>query len=641
MNLQPQLHGEVETPRPLRMRDGVVTLTGWSLVAGQSIPPAVRLHTAAGIIPLAQRQPRGDVPRLLPAEPAAGDCGFVLRGRLRPGAYIATLQAQSLDGIWHNFKSLSLVVESPSLVATIEIPAGADLIHERVEVEGWALHPQQRVQALTLRYGHQSIPCDLGRPRPDLARTQADTPQAANAGFKSKTILSAGRGPLRLKARLADGSVALARTSRIIAIDEDENHSAALQLSADRIPLPGYGNLTPSVPARASQRRNILFVLYGNFTSNSALQVSALANELTAAGHSCAVAVPHDKQTLSHQLSPGFRALLHAEAIDQGGNFPDDRGPDFIHAWTTRENVRETSLAVQHRHGGRIIIQLEDNERQLLARQLDQSPEQLEALSDSALDARVPSDLSHPHRSREFLAAADGVTIIVDRLREFIPPGKPYAEIWPAADSRYFFPRPLPAEFRRALQLAPTATVLFYHGNTHAANADEVRELYAAVADLNEAGQPTVLIRAGIDSVDFLGTLAARVRPHVLELGQILNHRHLPPLMALADIFVQPGAPDAFNDYRFPSKLPEFFAIGRPVILPRTNLGLQLRHGTDAYVLDRADAPGIAAAITHLRRDPALAERLAQGAIAYSEKHFDWRRSAAALANFYQTLAPS
>jgi glycosyltransferase involved in cell wall biosynthesis len=111
--------------------------------------------------------------------------------------------------------------------------------------------------------------------------------------------------------------------------------------------------------------------------------------------------------------------------------------------------------------------------------------------------------------------------------------------------------------------------------------------------------------------------------------------------MALADIFVQPGVPDAFNDYRFPSKLPEFFALGRPVVLPRTNLGTALRHGVDAYVLDRADAAGIAGAVRALREDPALAERLARGATAYAAANFSWRRSAAALASFYAGLAAS
>ena len=53
------------------------------------------------------------------------------------------------------------------------------------------------------------------------------------------------------------------------------------------------------------------------------------------------------------------------------------------------------------------------------------------------------------------------------------------------------------------------------------------------------------------------------------------------------------------------------------------------------------DAAGIAAAVRELRADRTLAEKLGRGAVAFAEKHFSWRRSAAALANFYFSLAPS
>jgi glycosyltransferase involved in cell wall biosynthesis len=210
--------------------------------------------------------------------------------------------------------------------------------------------------------------------------------------------------------------------------------------------------------------------------------------------------------------------------------------------------------------------------------------------------------------------------------------------IWPAADARYFYPRPHPAGFCRLLDVRPDTIVLFYPGNVHASNAAEVRQLYAAVVQLNREGVPVMLVRTGLDRIDFLGELAPEVGRHVISLGQIPHQHHLPPLMALADIFVQPGEPDAFNDYRFPSKLPEFFALGRPVVLPRTNLGALVRHGVDAYVLDRADAAGIAAAIQELRRDHALYERLSRGAVAFAAANFSWRRSAEALAAFYREL---
>jgi glycosyltransferase involved in cell wall biosynthesis len=288
-----------------------------------------------------------------------------------------------------------------------------------------------------------------------------------------------------------------------------------------------------------------------------------------------------------------------------------------------------------------MVVHLEDNEQQVLALSLHRDFAGLDRLGDADLDRLVPADRSHPHRSRAFLAGADGITVITDRLREFVPPGRPCHTIWPAADARYFFPRPRPEEFRRMLHVPPGETILFYHGNVHEANAAEVRELYTAVVQLNRAGFPVKLLRTGLDSVDFLGSLASEAAPSVLSLGHILHHRYLPPLMALADIFVQPGVPDAFNDYRFPSKLPEFFAIGRPVVLPRTNLGEIVRHGTDAYVLARADAPGIVAAVREIRGDPALGARLAAGAVALAARHFSWSRTAESLVNFYRTLTTS
>lgn len=619
-----RLLGEVESPRPLRAHHGLVAVKGWCFLAGEAEPPAVRLTIAADHLEQTARLKRTDLAGLHPNEPAAAHCGFAIEGRLPAGVHLARIEARLPDGNWQVLKTLSLAVEAAPFAAGIDAPAATGTLTKRVHIEGWALHPEYPVRELSLRYGHQEIACDLGRPRPDLVAGHSTSPHAAQAGFKSRVTLSAGRGPVRLKARLADGSTALARTLLQVQIDADENHGPELNLAATRIPLGGYTRLAPQSAARTSRPLNVLFVSHGHFTANSTLQIAALANELAQAGHCCTVAVPQDATTLAYQDHPHFRGMLHEDAVRNGGAFPNGRGPDIIHAWTTRESVRKTSLAIRAKHGGRSIVQLEDNEEEIR----EQQP----------LGQGSPADLTDPIRGREFLESADGVTLIIESLRAFVPEGKPAVTIWPAADARHFFPRPRPEAFRQALGI-PDAMVLFYHGNVHATNAREMRELYQALVQLHEKGIPAILIRAGTDHVDFLGPLAARVRPHVLNLGAIHTHRHLPPLMALADIFVQPGQPDAFNDYRFPSKLPEFFALGRPVILPRTNLGHVVRHGTDAYVLDRADAAGIAAAVTELHHNPALRERLAQGARTFAEQHFSWRRSAEAVAEFYGKLA--
>jgi glycosyltransferase involved in cell wall biosynthesis len=213
---------------------------------------------------------------------------------------------------------------------------------------------------------------------------------------------------------------------------------------------------------------------------------------------------------------------------------------------------------------------------------------------------------------------------------------------WPAADPAVFFPRPRNDVLRAELGIAPDECVLTYHGNTHGSNHREVRGLYLAVALLRRSGTPARLIRLGMDC--FTETYRPAVgyaewaAEFTLNLGYVGDRRRIADILACADVFVQPGTADPFNDYRFPSKLPEFFAFGRPVVLPRTNIGLVARHGIDAYVLDRADGPGIAAAVAALWADPALAEQLSAGAVAFAGTHFCWSRAAERLAAFYTDL---
>jgi len=638
MSSEARLHGEVESPRPLRAQHGLVSIDGWCLDDDLTEAPLVRLTTPVGTLTATNGLKRSDVPRLFPHHPAASHCGFTLEGTLPPGVFPVDFEARSADGTWHCFKTLTLAVSPQPFQGVIDEPLAEGVLRDRVTVGGWALQPGETLVSLSLRYGHRDLPCTIGLPRRDVPSRFPHDPEATRAGFESREPLVAGHGPVRLRGRLATGRTVVATTKLRFSIATDENHGPELDLTADRATLPA-GTPGPIDPPEATSRPlNLLFVLPGNLVSNSALQVAALANELSTSGHDCLIAFQRDPATLAYHAAPLFRAALFADTIATGGNFRNRRGPDLIHGWTTRECVRETCEALHRRFGGRLVVQLEDNEQEILAQALHRPWNELATLPERELDALVTPDHSHPRRSRDFLATADGVTTIIESLARFVPAQKPVATIWPAADARYFYPRPEATDFRQALGIGSDTTVLFYHGNTHAANAAEMRALYHSVLLLNRTGEPTCLIRAGSDSVDFLEADAPEIRKHIIELGPVHTHRHLPPLMALADVFVQPGRPDAFNDYRFPSKLPEFFALGRPVILPRTNLGLSLRHGTDAYVLDQADADGIARAVHELRADPALYRRLAQGALEYSARHFSWRKSAAALAKFYATL---
>ena len=165
----PALHGEIESPRPLRAGAGKIFLTGWCLLPGVAAAPPVRLVADAGTLPMSTRRERPDLVPLLPDEPAAGRCGFVIEGTLPAGLHHARFEAQLPGGEWQVFKRLTLAAEPVPFAAALDEPIRAGTLRDRVKVGGWALDATSPVVALTLRYGHREIACTLGQPRPDVA----------------------------------------------------------------------------------------------------------------------------------------------------------------------------------------------------------------------------------------------------------------------------------------------------------------------------------------------------------------------------------------------------------------------------------------------------------------------------------------
>jgi glycosyltransferase involved in cell wall biosynthesis len=382
--------------------------------------------------------------------------------------------------------------------------------------------------------------------------------------------------------------------------------------------------------------RNILFVLYHDFTANSALQVHNFANQLAMLGHGVCVAIPWGEDTGAHLGEQKYTVRFFSQVEgDWNRLFANALPPDVVHAWTPRENVRLFCEKLRGLCSFALLIHLEDNEELILEANLGTSFEKL--ARSKTID--VPKNLSHPRRYRGFIASAAGVTIIMDRLQEFVPEDVPRLVLWPGADRDLFFPRPKDETLLKRIGVSRDAVVLCYTGNVHSANAREVRSLYVAAAILDREGVPTRLVRAGRDFCPFLGEDTEWARKISIDLGYV-KHVDIPGVLSIADFLIQPGAGDAFNEYRLPAKLPEFFAMGRPVILPQTNVGRFVRHDENACVLPKVDALGIVESLRSLRDDRAALKRLSAGAVRFCDEHFDWRKNAALLDDFYATVAP-
>lgn len=379
---------------------------------------------------------------------------------------------------------------------------------------------------------------------------------------------------------------------------------------------------------------NILFVLYHDFSANSAVHVHNFANQLAALGHSTAVAIPKGSDS-GDALGPQDYSVQRFDEVDGDWSavFSDGRPPEIVHAWTPRENVRLFCEKLAGFCDYDLFVHLEDNEEVILEANLGMP---FEKLVRSRLE--TPPNLSHPRNYRAFIASATGVTMIMDRLERFVPPDVPKLILWPGAEEKLFFQRPRDPALLEQLGISEGTVVLCYTGNVHSANARDVRSLYLAAAILDREGIPARLVRTGRDFCPFLGPDEEWGRWISIELGRV-PYQEIPAILSLADVLVQPGADNAFNEFRLPGKLPEFFAMGRPVILPRSNVGRFVRHGEEAWVLDKVDALGIVTAVLELRRNKELSERLASGAAAFCRRHFNWQNNARTLTAFYEETA--
>ena len=381
---------------------------------------------------------------------------------------------------------------------------------------------------------------------------------------------------------------------------------------------------------------NILFVLYGDITTNSAVHLILHARELHRCGHSCAVAVPNNLETIIQYPDVFFRPVLYADVlIAPDSVFPDGRPADIVHAWTPRENVRRFVTSYMAKCPTPLIVYLEDHESWIACRALGLEEATLAQQTDQSISKRLPDSLSHPFRYDSFIGLADAVVVIQDKLGMEVPPWVYCATVLPGVDLEFFSPRVANPLLRKQYGVAENERVIVYPGGLSGFTKPGIEALCRAVGLLNTQGCLCRLLRTGPLALDFLDQLPPETAAAINDLG-VLPRGELPDLLALADVFVQPGKIDPFEDLRLPGKLPEFLAMGRPVVMPNVNIAHLFTEGVNVVLTRTGSAEEIAAKCIDLFSNSQQADKIGQAGRSFAEKYFDSEMQARKLANVYK-----
>jgi len=381
---------------------------------------------------------------------------------------------------------------------------------------------------------------------------------------------------------------------------------------------------------------NILFVLYGDFTSNSANPLTLYARELRSAGHNCAIAVPSGLETVSLYANRTFRPVLYEDVLAQPtAVFPDGRVADVIHACTPREVVRRFVTSYLAKSPTPLVVYLEDNERWIALHELGLQENTLRGETDLNIAQILPDGLSHPFRYPSFVGLADAVALIQDKLKNEVPPWVHCQTVMIGVDLQLFSPQQPDTRLRKKYGVGETDRVIVYHGGVDKFKKSAIETLCKAIGIINDRGYPCKLLRTGIRPLDFLDTLTAESRSKISDLG-LVPKAELPGILSLADVFVQPGEIDPFEDLRLPGKIPEFLGMARPVVIPDVNIAHLFADGINAVLLRTGSEEEIADKCIELFSDPEKADAIGRAGRLLAEQYFDVKSQARRLEQLYK-----
>jgi glycosyltransferase involved in cell wall biosynthesis len=382
---------------------------------------------------------------------------------------------------------------------------------------------------------------------------------------------------------------------------------------------------------------NILFVLYGDLNRNTAVPITLFSKYLHSHGHRCVIAIPDDPNPapiLQQQFASvfSFNQILENECII----FPNGERADVVHACTPRINVYDFICKYMSIAPTPLAVYLEDNEDWITQNTLNADDTSILGFTDHDINEQLQKHLSHPFNSLYFIGLCDLAILIQKKLSSTAPSFIPQVILPWGVDLNEFSSRPEEVAATQIKYNIPRSTkVLVYHGGLNPYTYSAIRDLCDAVIEINEGGTDCVLLRSGPEPLSNLDTYGKYPKGLIQDLG-VLPREELPKILNIADVLVQPGRINPFEDLRLPSKIPEFLAMGKPVLLPNCNIADIFTDGVDAITLKVGNPAEIASKCLEIFKNPKLSAVLGEGARRIAEEHFDINKQTLGLIEAYK-----
>lgn len=228
-------------------------------------------------------------------------------------------------------------------------------------------------------------------------------------------------------------------------------------------------------------------------------------------------------------------------------------------------------------------------------------------------------------------------TVCSHTLYDYYRPYIPKIHVLPVGVDTSLFKTDTPPN-PRIMEWKGNAVLLGYAGNTKWYQGVETVLEGFTDASANNPGKFKFLVIASSGSED----VRAYARKHSIEDAiMVLDtqpHSEIPALLAATDILTVVRPKDMVTEYSFPSKLPEYAALGKALIVSLvSDVGVYAVNGKNVMTVPPEDTVAVADALRALE-NPTLRATLSKNARALAEEKFDLHRLGKGLADFLLSL---
>lgn len=427
--------------------------------------------------------------------------------------------------------------------------------------------------------------------------------------------------------------------------------------------------VVPRLGARKTMK--IAIATYQGYDGAGVLHAHEFANQMIDLGHEVLLLLCGSLETAS-VLAEEPRYLVREVVFESGAleesvvDLIERFEPEIIHLWTPRHLPARVGLEAWSRSEARLVIHYEDDEEYILSevssnRQFGADDLKLyRFLRQSAYDAvgleRHAASLNleflretvtdpyswrwiHPLVTPVVEKIASGYTSISPAYGRLIAErsSSPVRTLYPGVDLQRFGRPANELSLRQDLGLEGR-TVLLYSGSI-AAFHDFTSFLHGLPNVIRDYPDISV-VQIGHNYIPHVtGPLleSLGISDHVVFAGPV-PHSRMPEYLNLADLFLGVAASNLFNAHRLPSKIPEYMAVGRPIVLADVGVANELDDVAEVIKLE-GNSPaeiekGLRRALRLRPSWPAMGQRLRKKA----RRIFDWERNAKHLVSFYQEL---